>query len=57
MMQMNRRTHPLDNYCQAIVDCEDKMKRLTNTLNEQFTESAHLEKAIKKNMKRLGYLT
>ena len=34
---------------------EDKMKRLTATLEEQFTESAKLEKAIEKNLKGLGY--
>ncbi len=34
---------------------EDKMKRLTATLNEQFQESAKLEKAIRTNLKGLGF--
>ncbi len=34
---------------------DDKMERLTATLYEQFAESAKLEKAIRKNMKDLGY--
>lgn len=34
---------------------EQKMKRLTVTLEEQFTESAKLEKAIRQNLKGLGY--
>ena len=33
---------------------EGKMKRLTATLDEQFAESAKLEKAIKANLKGLG---
>ncbi len=33
----------------------DKMKRLTATLEEQFAESARLEKEIRKNLKGLGY--
>ena len=32
---------------------EEKMERLTATLQEQFAESAKLEKAIRKNLKRL----
>jgi type I restriction enzyme M protein len=34
---------------------EEKMNRLVAELNEQFTESAKLEKAIKANLKGLGY--
>jgi len=34
---------------------EDKMARLTATLNEQFAESAKLETAIRENLARLGY--
>jgi type I restriction enzyme M protein len=34
---------------------EQKMKRLTATLEEQFAESARLEKAIRANLKGLGY--
>lgn len=34
---------------------EDKMARLTATLNEQFGESARLEAAIRENLARLGY--
>ena len=34
---------------------EVKMPRLVAKLNEQFEESAKLEKAIKQNLKRLGY--
>jgi type I restriction enzyme M protein len=34
---------------------EDKMKRLTGTLGEQFQESAKLEKAIRANLKGLGF--
>jgi type I restriction enzyme M protein len=34
---------------------EDKMARLTATLNEQFGESAKLETAIRENLARLGY--
>jgi len=34
---------------------DEKMKRLTATLGEQFAESARLEKEIKKNLKGLGY--
>jgi len=33
----------------------DKMTRLTNTLDGQFKESAKLEKVIRKNLKELGY--
>jgi type I restriction enzyme M protein len=34
---------------------EEKMERLTNDLESQFAASAKLEKAIRKNMKELGY--
>ncbi len=34
---------------------EDKMKRLTMRLEEQFVGSEKLEKAIRENLKRLGY--
>ena len=34
---------------------EEKMQRLTTELSQQFAESAKLEKAIKKNLKGLGY--
>jgi len=34
---------------------DEKMQRLTSQLQEQFTESAKLEKEIKKNLGRLGY--
>jgi type I restriction enzyme M protein len=34
---------------------EEKMQRLVAQLNEQFTESAKLEKAICENLARLGY--
>jgi type I restriction enzyme M protein len=34
---------------------EEKMKRLTAKLNEQFAESARLEEAIKNNLKELGF--
>lgn len=34
---------------------EEKMQRLTATLNEQFTESARLEAAIRENLRGLGY--
>jgi len=34
---------------------DEKMKRLTATLGEQFAESAKLEKEIKKNLEGLGY--
>jgi hypothetical protein len=34
---------------------EEKMKRLTATLREQFQESAKLEKAIRANLKGLGF--
>ena len=33
---------------------DEKMKRLTKKLEEQFAESARLEQAIKKNLKGLG---
>jgi type I restriction enzyme M protein len=35
---------------------EDKMKRLTSKLGEQFAESARLEKAIRENLKGLGFV-
>jgi type I restriction enzyme M protein len=34
---------------------EEKMARLTARLNEQFTEGAWLEKAIRENLEKLGY--
>ena len=34
---------------------DDKMKRLTKTLEEQFAESVSLEKTIRKNLKGLGF--
>ena len=34
---------------------EEKMKRLTATLTEQFGASAKLEKQIRENLKGLGY--
>lgn len=34
---------------------EEKMRRLTGTLAGQFSESAKLEKAIRANLKGLGY--
>ena len=34
---------------------EEKMKRLTAMLDEQFAESAKLEKAIRQNLKGLDY--
>ncbi len=34
---------------------DDKMKRLTATLYEQFAESRKLEKAIRSNLEGLGY--
>ena len=34
---------------------EEKMKRLTGQLEEQFAEGARLEKAIRENLKGLGY--
>jgi type I restriction enzyme M protein len=34
---------------------EEKMKRLTATLEEQLAESAELEKTIRANLKGLGY--
>ena len=34
---------------------EDKMARLTATLGDQFTESARLEAAIRKNLAGLGF--
>jgi type I restriction enzyme M protein len=33
----------------------EKMKRLTDTLEKQFTESAKLEKAIRQNLKALSH--
>ncbi|MHB1286762.1 MAG: class I SAM-dependent DNA methyltransferase [Leptospirales bacterium] len=34
---------------------EEKMKRLTNQLNEQFAESSKLEQEIRSNLAKLGY--
>ena len=34
---------------------DEKMKRLTQQLNEQFAESAKLEAAIRSNLEGLGY--
>jgi len=34
---------------------EEKMARLTRKLEEQFTESAMLEAAIRRNLRELGY--
>lgn len=34
---------------------DDKMRRLTGELAEQFAESARLESSIKSNLKGLGY--
>lgn len=34
---------------------EEKMKRLTGELSEQFKKSAELEREIGKNLKGLGY--
>lgn len=34
---------------------EEKMKRLTSTLHEQFAESQNLEKSIRENLKGVGY--
>jgi type I restriction enzyme M protein len=34
---------------------KQKMKRLTSTLEEQFAESAKLEKTIRQNLNKLGY--
>lgn len=34
---------------------EKKMQRLTQKLEEQFKESARLEKAIRESLQRLGY--
>lgn len=34
---------------------DEKMKRLAARLGEQFTESARLERIIRKNMKGLGH--
>jgi type I restriction enzyme M protein len=34
---------------------EEKMKRLTAKLEEQFAESAKLEAQIRRNLKELGY--
>jgi type I restriction enzyme M protein len=34
---------------------EEKMKRLSTTLEEQFAESAKLEKAIRQNLKNLSH--
>ena len=33
----------------------DKMRALTAKLNEQFSESARLERTIQDNLRRLGY--
>ena len=35
---------------------EEKMKRLTTTLKEQFGEGAKLDQAIRENLKRLGFM-
>jgi len=35
--------------------CEEKMSRLVAELNAQFEESAKLAKAIKANLRGLGY--
>jgi type I restriction enzyme M protein len=40
---------------QDVEPFEEKMARLTATLNEQFGESARLETAIRENLARLGY--
>ena len=34
---------------------DDKMQRLTNRLQEQFKDGAKLQKAILKNLARLGF--
>jgi hypothetical protein len=34
---------------------EEKVQRLVATLDEQFTEGARLEAAIRENMQRLGF--
>lgn len=34
---------------------EEKMKRLTNELSQQFTDSKKLEKKIKENLEKIGY--
>jgi type I restriction enzyme M protein len=34
---------------------EEKMQRLTQKLEEQFKESARLEKAIRENLRKVGY--
>jgi hypothetical protein len=34
---------------------EDKMKRLTGQLNEQFGESEKMEAAIRMNLKHIGF--
>ena len=34
---------------------EEKMRRLVSELNAQFAESAKLERAIKENLRGLGY--
>ena len=34
---------------------EQKMRRLTETLEKQFAESSEMEGAIRKNLKRLDY--
>ena len=34
---------------------EEKMKRLTKELNQQFKESKKLEKKIKENLKKVGF--
>jgi type I restriction enzyme M protein len=36
---------------------DEKMARLTKTLEEQFAESARLEQAIRENLRRLGVRT
>ena len=34
---------------------EEKMKRLTAELGEQFAEGENLEQAIRENLKKIGY--
>lgn len=34
---------------------DQKMKRLTDQLKQQFVESAKLEEAIRENLKKVGY--
>ena len=44
-----------DDGTSANIGFEEKMARLTAELSEQFTESARLERAIRKNLEGLGY--